>query len=172
MYFAKIFKPIRAIAIVESDRLLPKSRKRHFRDALGAPISKQQLSVCQLQLAIFAHMPTWVNALMGLRNKIVQYLGFQVGQEGLAPSKAELNIGDKAGFLTVLEKYQDEIISYAEDRHMQFYLSVSKKQQQVIVSTLVNPKTFVGRIYLQCILPFHYVIARMVLINAIKNKRI
>ena len=79
---------------------------------------------------------------------------------------------DQAGFLTIIEKSDDEIISYADDKHMTFYLSVKKQDSTVIVSSLVNQKTLVGRIYVNAVLPFHYFIARIVINNAIKAKRI
>lgn len=117
-------------------------------------------------------MPSWVSKLMRARNRIVKLFGFEVGADNLTPNSDELKIGDKAGFLTVIEKTQDEIISYAEDKHMIFYISVLKQADQVIVSTLVNQKTLIGRLYVNSILPFHYVIARTVMNNALKAKRL
>ena len=166
------FSRIHNVPLPIDDRLSRIAQGHHFRDALGADISDQALTPSELQHAIFAHMPQWVHQLMSLRNKIVKAFGFKVGQENMAPESTELEVGDTAGFMTVIEKHRDEIISYAEDRHMAFYLSVSKCQKQVIVSTLVNQKTILGRLYVNAILPFHYVIARVVINNAIKAKRI
>lgn len=172
MSMFKLFSNIRALVLSEPDKLSSKAQTPFFRDALSTDVVKSELSPSQLQYAIFNYLPDWVTKLMSLRNKLVSVFGFEVGQNNMAPKSAELEIGDQAGFLTVIEKYPDEIISYADDKHMTFYLSVKKQENTVIVSTLVNQKTWVGRIYVNGILPFHYFIARTVINNAIKAKRI
>ena len=172
MSMFKLFSNIRALALSEPDKLSSKAQAPFFRDALSTDVLKLELSPSQLQYAIFNYLPDWVTKLMSLRNKLVSVFGFEVGQNNMAPKSAELEIGDQAGFLTVVEKYSDEIISYADDKHMTFYLSVKKLENTVIVSTLVNQKTWIGRIYVNAILPFHYFIARTVINNAIKAKRI
>lgn len=168
----KVFSSVQALSQPEQDILSQKTEAPYFRDALSAKISQQQLSPSELQYAIFNYMPNWVNQLMSLRNKIVKLFGFDVGQNNMQPEKAELEVGDQAGFLTISEKYDDEIISHAEDKHMSFYISVKKQNDTVIVSTLVNQKSLIGRVYVNAILPFHYVIARTVIYNAIKAERI
>lgn len=143
-----------------------------FRDALQTNVLKEQLSPSQLQFAIFNYLPNWVNTLMDLRNILVKIFGFKVNQGNLIPQSDELMVGDQAGFLTVIEKSHDEIISYAEDKHMTFYLSIKKQKNTVIVSSLVNQKTLLGRLYVNAVLPFHYFISRIVINNAVKAKRI
>ena len=168
----KLFSTIEALQQPYGDRLTLKQGKYYFRDALATRHSNNHLSPSQIQYAIFAYLPSWVNALMRVRNCIVSVFGFKVGKDSLRPESSELSVGDRAGFLTISEKFEDEIISYAEDKHMDFYLSVAIKNGNVIVSTLVNKKTLIGRIYVNAILPFHYVIARTVINNAIKAGRI
>lgn len=168
----KIFSAIQAQVQPHQDRLNNKAQASFFRDALSAQITQHQLTPSELQYAIFNYMPTWVNHLMSFRNKIVKVFGFDVGQDNMVPENVELEVGDKAGFLTIIEKHEDEMISHADDKHMTFYLSVRKTENSVIVSTLVNKKTLIGRIYVNAILPFHYIIARAVIYNAVKAKRI
>lgn len=167
-----LFPNVRTLEAPVNDNLASKAESYYFRDALSAAITKSELSPSQLQHAIFAYMPNWVGSLMRLRNRIVKSFGFKVGADNLKPTSDELEVGDKAGFLTITEKSESEIISYSEDKHMTFYISVLKKSDEVIVSTLVNQKTLIGRIYVNSILPFHYIIARTVINNAIKANRI
>lgn len=167
-----LFSHIHKKPLMGDHRLFQLAQGHHFKEVLSTEISNHALSPSQLQHAIFAHMPGWVNALMSLRNRIVKVFGFDVGQENMIPESTELDVGDKAGFMQVIEKHSDEIISYAEDRHMAFYLSVAKRSGMVIVSTLVNQKTFIGRLYVTAILPFHYFIARAVINSAVRAKRI
>jgi len=168
----KLFAAIHALKLPIDDRLSGKAIAPFFRDALQTQLSQEQLTPSEVQYAIFNYLPSWVNGLMQLRNKLVKLFGFKVGQDNLRPESDELSIGDQAGFLTIIEKSDDEIISYADDKHMTFYLSVKKQGNNVVVSSLVNQKTLIGRIYVNAVLPFHYFIARIVINNAIKAKRI
>lgn len=170
--FANIFTNIKALNKPFNDRLSQKVVSHHFRDALVVKRNNKELTPSQIQYGIFAYLPPWVNNLMSIRNYIVSFFGFEVGKDNLRPETDELSIGDKAGFMAISEKYEDEIISFAEDKHMMFYLSVAINDDDIIVSTLVNQKTLIGRIYVNAILPFHYVIARTVINNAIKAGRI
>lgn len=169
------FDKINALVEPKNDKLAEKVGKHYFRDALATKRINKQLTASQLQFAIFAYMPGWVDGLMKVRNYCVAMFGFSVGtgeEGGMAPKVDELAIGERAGFLVVTEKTAHEIISFAEDKHMAFYLSVAIQGDDVVVSTLVNQKTVIGRLYVNFILPFHYVIARSVINNAIRAGRI
>jgi len=169
------FDKIRALPEPSNDRLAEKVSKYYFRDALATKRINKQLTASQLQFAIFAHMPSWVDSLMKVRNYCVALFGFSVGTGeagGMSPKVDELAVGDRAGFLVVTEKTAHEIVSSAEDKHMAFYLSVAIQGDDVVISTLVNQKTMIGRIYVNFILPFHYVIARSVINNAIRAGRV
>lgn len=168
----KLFRNISTLNKPYEDRLAQKESQYYFRDALVAKATHNHLSPSQTQHAIFAYLPQWVNGLMRVRNCIVSVFGFKVGKDSLRPESSELSVGDRAGFLTISEKFEDEIISYAEDKHMDFYISVAIKNGNIVVSTLVNQKTLIGRMYVNLILPFHYIIARTVINNAIKAGRI
>ncbi|MEP2653613.1 MAG: DUF2867 domain-containing protein [Paraglaciecola sp.] len=166
------FPNIQALDEPNTDNLSNKRGNHYFRDALAIKLNKPSLTPSQLQHAIFAYMPTWVTVLMRIRNKIVKMFGFDVGVDNLTPTSDELEVGDTAGFLTIMEKVNNEIISFADDKHMTIFISVLKQSDRVVISTLVNKKTLVGRIYVNSILPFHYVIARVVMNNALKANRI
>ncbi len=169
---AWLFPNILTLAEPQKDNLASKAEGHYFRDALAIKLNKTELTSSQLQHAIFSHIPAWITHLMRIRNSIVKLIGFKADSDNLIPKNDELAIGDKAGFLTISEKFENEIISVSDDKHMCFYLSVLKDADQVIISTLVNQKTIRGRLYVNCILPFHYVIARTVLNNALKNHRV
>jgi len=168
----RLFKHIKGLPKPHKDRLSMMSKKHFFRDALSTRRMKNELTPSQVQYAMFSFMPNWVSTLMKVRNRIVAVFGFDVVQSSMAPKTDELMLGDQAGFLTVIEKHPDEIISFADDKHMTFYLSIAFVGEEVVVSSLVNQKTIIGRVYVNAILPFHYFIARIVLNNAIKAGRI
>jgi hypothetical protein len=159
---------------IPTDDFLASIRTKHsFRDALSAPISQPTLTATKAQLSIFSHMPKWVTTLMTIRNKIVKVFGFNVGiDSSLEMKKTELKLGDSAGFMTVISLSEHEVISFTEDKHMQFYMSVTTDKQQATVSILVNLKTPIGRLYMALITPFHWVIARVVIHAAVKEQRL
>lgn len=163
---------VKATDIPKTDFLASKSEFPYFRDALLAPLTNKDLTPSNIQLNIFSHMPTWVNKLMRLRNGVVKRLGFRVDDDLFKVNVDQLKVGDKAGFMTVIRCNDIEIVSFAEDRHMDFYMAVTKKDDKVVISTLVNKKTTVGRVYLTMIAPFHWFIARTVITNAINKGRI
>ena len=146
----KVFSSVLALPQPEQDILSQKAKAPFFRDALTAKISQQQLTPSQLQYAIFNYMPNWVNQLMNLRNKIVKLFGFDVGQNNMRPEKAELDVGDQAGFLTISEKHDNEIISHAEDKHMSFYISVKKQKRCRYSLYLSEPKNLNWKDLRQC----------------------
>lgn len=164
---------VKADTVPDSDTLAGLRRDNTFRDALSVPLNAPDKAVDQIQLAIFSHMPAWVNYLMNLRDRLVARLGFNTGDR-ISPDKdlQALRPGDKAGFLEVMSLSDSEIISSAEDKHMHFFLSVSKQNNRAVVSTMVNPKTRTGWLYLQLIRPFHWFIARAVIEQAYRKKRI
>ncbi|MBQ4861595.1 DUF2867 domain-containing protein [Pseudoalteromonas sp. MMG013] len=164
---------VKAVPVPKDDFLASKRSKHSFRDALSAPVSQPSISAAKAQLNIFSRMPKWVDTLMNIRNKVVKYFGFKVAiDSSLQMEKTNLKLGDAAGFMTVISVHEQEIVSFAEDKHMQFYMSVTTNGQHATVSTLVNLKTPTGRLYMALITPFHWIIARVVIHNAVKEQRL
>lgn len=167
-----MFKGVSATKPNHEDKLGKLEQAPFFRDALVSPISKTELTAQQIQHAIFGYMPKWIHILMKVRNLIVSKLGFEVGVNSMSSDRNSLQEGDQVGFMNIKSITATEVICFAEDKHMEFYLSVSKNEKQATISTLVNQKTLIGRLYVNAIIPFHYVIARAVIANAVKAKRI
>lgn len=167
-----MFAGIKAVQPSRKDKLSKLEQAPFFRDALVSRLNKSELSAQEIQYAIFGYMPKWVHILMKVRNQIVKKLGFSVGTNGMSSEKKVLKEGDQVGFMKIKSITPTEVICFAQDKHMDFYLSVVKKDTQATISTLVNQKTLLGRLYVNAIIPFHYVVARAVIANAVKAKRI
>jgi len=163
---------VKAVTVPGADFLSEKSIAPYFRDALQVTLTKPELSAAQVQYRVFSQMPKWVDSLMSLRNRIVKHFGFDVASSSITPNNDQLKVGDAVGFMTVIRCDEKEIVSFAEDKHMQFYLSVSKCTNRAVISTLVNKKTLFGRIYVTAIIPFHWLIARVVINQATVRNRI
>jgi len=164
---------VKSTKVLSNDYLALHRTKNSFRDALVAPLSKEGMAPYDVYFQIFAHLPSWVSGLMSLRNRLVKKMGFDVGVEVFEKSKVRhLHVGDKVGFMEVITLNDQEMIGMSEDRHMQFYMSTRVQEGQVIISTMVNLKTWIGRIYMAIITPFHWIIARTVIHQAVAKKRI
>jgi hypothetical protein len=65
-------------------------------------------------------------------------------------------VGEKIGRWTLFAKYPDELIAGANDRHLDFRVSVFRDARpRIVLSTAVMTHNTFGRAYLTAILPFH-----------------
>jgi hypothetical protein len=173
-----LFSNIRTVDVSEggSDRgdddLHYRAQTPYFRDCLQVKLDRPELSISEIYHGIFSHMPRWIMRLMQIRNALVGILGFATAKSNQTKALNLLKQGDDLGFIKVKEISEDHLIGFSEDKHMAFYLLLSKKEGGVEVSTLVNKKTWIGRIYVNAILPFHWLIARTAINQALKEKRL
>ena len=100
---------------------------------------------------IITDFPVWAQLLQKLRAIITAPFGLL--NEG---PKSE----DKVGIFPVEIETEDELIAGFEDKHLDFRVSVISQRGKVYLATWVRTKNLGGRLYLQCILPFHILIAR------------
>jgi len=65
-------------------------------------------------------------------------------------------VGDRIGRWILFAKHQDELITGANDRHLDFRVSVFRDARpRIVLSTAVMTHNTLGRAYLATILPFH-----------------
>ncbi|MCZ2722705.1 DUF6463 family protein [Marinomonas sp. 15G1-11] len=164
---------VKSIKVPTDDYLARHRAQGAFRDALIAPLTKGKMTPYEIYLQIFSYLPSWVNGLMSMRNVLVKKLGFDVATEIYDQKKStDIQIGDKVGFMNIILLTDHEIVGMSEDKHMQLYMSTNVQDGYVTLSTMVNLKTRIGRIYMFIITPFHWVIARTVMRQAVIQKRI
>jgi len=144
----------------------------HYVDAFKTELSDIEQSIEQIYLAIFNHTPKWVNALMNLRNKIVGIFGLDTGNGETPTEVKSIAVGDKQGMFKIFEIQPNEVIVGADDTHLDFRASVLKENNVLFLSTLVHYNSRFGRFYFFIVKPFHKIIVKAMLKNAIKNKRI
>ena len=140
-----------------------------FADAYQAVFGAPALDARQASQAIFDTPPSWVDALMGLRNRIAGLFGLKAG---LRHSGADA--GRHIGIFPVLAESAQEMLLGLDDRHLDFRLAVSVQAdaagaQRITVTTVVHTHNLLGRVYLAAILPFHRLIARGMLDRAAKS---
>ncbi|WP_159431298.1 DUF2867 domain-containing protein [Bacteroides ihuae] len=106
--------------------------------------------------------PKWITLLYKLRNLLVKPFGLETNME----SKKDLNAqkGEKVSFFNVLERSEREILLFADDKHLEAWLSFQYEVYQetyiVKLATVVKFHNLMGRGYFSIIKPFHYLIIR------------
>jgi len=150
-----------------------------FRDAYEVVVPSRDQSPEESFHAIMGSMPDWFRNLFKLRNKLVRPFGL------IAPKSAELDamapkqsyeLGDRIGVFEFYGRTEHEVITGADDRHLDFRLSVLRTkggvEDKIIVTTLVKRHNLAGRVYLRSILPFHELGLRSLLRNAAEADRL
>jgi len=130
-------------------------------------------SPLQVWLDHASKTPAWVNALMGLRNRIVSALGLKnLGHLGDLESDKSVNdyrIGDRVGIFTLKSINENEVILGDNDRHLDVKVSIHKENADgdlISISTVVHVHNLMGKVYMLVIKPLHKLIVRSTIIRA------
>jgi hypothetical protein len=144
-----------------------------FHDSWSIKSSAVQLPALGHFIAAVQRTPRWVDACMGLRNRVVSLLGLKnLGHlSAVARGKAPLEYrpGERVGIFTLFENTCDEALLGDKDKHLNVVLSVHRallpeaKEVLVTVTTVVHVHNALGRIYMLPVKPMHRVIAPAVL---------
>ncbi len=150
-----------------------KEQGSYYRDSFKFKINQSDLKAKHVYHGIFGFLPKPVQLALSLRNNLVKYFGFSASNTQMSLPLADIEAGKKAGFLTIESVVDSEIICGAYEANMDMWLSVLMlSKQEFAVSTLVNLKTRTGKIYMAIVKPFHKVIAKYCIKQALKSGRI
>jgi hypothetical protein len=151
----------------------------YFQDSYCAPASEAGAGIVDIFLAIFAHHPWWMKAILLVRNRLVALWGIS------APAASEVinfdvrntyAVGDKIGVWPIFSLTENELVAGRDNKHLDFRLSVLKITEggtrSVTVSTVCTVHNTFGKIYLFFIVPFHKWGVRHLLFNAIAAGRL
>jgi hypothetical protein len=131
--------------------------------------SKNQ-SLIDLYAGALGHLPKAFKHLLVLRSIIVKPFGIAgVSHADLTKTidtEKAYAIGDKVGRWTLYGQYPDELITGANDKHLDFRVSVIRDKRRVVLSTAVMTHNTFGRAYLTTIMPFHRFGVAQILTNA------
>ncbi|WP_318412045.1 DUF2867 domain-containing protein [Photobacterium leiognathi] len=164
---------IKEITFPNSAGISGNEKGRYYRDSFSVNISQQNLNAIDVYYAIFAHLPKPVIIAMKIRNKIMGWLGFSAGATEVSLPKEQIATGKQAGFLVFESVSEMEVVAAAYEKNMDMWLSVLKlSEREYAVSTLVNLKTRSGRLYMAFIKPFHKLVAKFCIAQALRAKRI
>ncbi|MEW6345669.1 MAG: DUF2867 domain-containing protein [Paraburkholderia sp.] len=110
---------------------------------------------------LLTHQPSWVARLMSVRDALVASFGIKTATQ---LRKSPTDAGEeRIDIFRVYERRPHEIILGADDKHLDFRLSVMREMRPLaigaapylVVSTVVNCHNRLGRTYINLIAPFH-----------------
>jgi hypothetical protein len=111
----------------------------------------------------FERQAAWIRALTWVRDTVMVTVGVQSSRAIGAAAAAR---GQQViAFFPVLSKSAREMVVGADDRHLDFRVSISVSRdaqggRELVVMTVVHCHNRLGRTYLAVIAPFHRVILR------------
>lgn len=116
----------------------------------------------------------WVRALTRIRDVVMATVAVKSSR---AVGRAAAERGPVIGFFPVLSKSATELVVGADDRHLDFRLSIqlradAENARELVAATVVHCHNRLGRIYIATITPFHRVIVRASLERAAKAMKI
>jgi len=121
----------------------------------------------------FEHQAVWIRALTHVRDVVMAKVGVKSSRDvGLAGAAS----GPVIGYLPLLSKSATELVLGADDRHLDFRVTVqlrvdASNGRELVAGTVVHCHNKLGRIYLATIAPFHRVIVCANLERAVREMR-
>lgn len=104
--------------------------------------------------------PAWFKAMNAVRDAVVKPFGVKTSGEVRASRPDD----ERVDFFPVLSESNDEIVLGEDDRHLDFRLSLLRRNSpagtQLIATTVVHSRNPFGVTYLRLIKPFHYLAIR------------
>ncbi len=100
---------------------------------------------------VITAFPGWAGFLLKIRGMVTAPFG--LSNDGPAAA-------DKVGPFPVILETQDELIAGFDDKHLEFQVSVLRRDGQIYLATWVHRHNIGGWIYLAVIYPFHVLVAR------------
>ena len=111
-------------------------------------------------------MPLWARALLRVRNTLVAPFGLK--PDGFDDEQGEQNCVD---IFPILEETTNRIVLGLDDRHLDFRIIVDRIETdrafRLRATTLVQRHNILGRLYIAIVTPFHRLIVKSVLKNAV-----
>ncbi|MGL5168800.1 MAG: DUF2867 domain-containing protein [Afipia sp.] len=127
-----------------------------FADTFRIATDNANLNARQAAERMLGRQPSWIAALMRLRNAIVAPLGLKT------PSRAKTIAADSIGAFPVITETPERVVAGFDDKHLDFRVIVdvsgTAPDRQVTATTLVKTHNLLGRVYLAAIMPFHRMI--------------
>jgi Protein of unknown function (DUF2867) len=173
---------VREVSIPSASSIHRALKQVHFSDAYEAQLNQPTIDAQGANAAVFSPTPGWILFLLRLRGVFANIAGLkhpqitEVGAVEAGAGRRPYAVGDRVGLFPVQSITAKEIILGIDDKHLNFRVSVLRSVKNsleyVTISTVVELNNSLGRSYLFAIKPFHRLIVRSMLQNALKYGRI
>jgi len=112
-------------------------------------------------------IPKWVDLLMRIRGSFVRLFGLKTEKRKDITESVYYPIGTKAGYFTVIDRNENEIVMAENDKHLNFRTAIMKKKSEqdysIYLTTIVRFNNIWGKIYFLPVKPFHQIIIKSLL---------
>jgi hypothetical protein len=154
----KIYK-----ATLPDDSLIKELRYTDFSDSLGMRVERTDIDIHDVVNCFFTAAPGFVTHLMKLRDMIVGSMGLKTG-DYTKREKVVFEKGKDMGLFKMFEKNDHEAIIGADDKHLNFRVSLYVNSEinttEILISTMVVFNNRWGKIYMGIVSPFHKVVVK------------
>lgn len=167
----------RPCELPRASRLKGSLARIDYVDSFAVPLMSADKELVVIYAAVLGDLPKVFKQFLVLRSILVRPFGIA------GVSYSELNqridieraykVGDKIGRWTLFEQYPDELVTGANDGHLDFRVSLFREaDKRIVLSTAVMTHNVWGRMYLTTILPFHRFAVAKLLTSAAASGRI
>jgi len=160
-----------------------KNTTYHYVDCYSGLYSdpENKISITDIGKAFFTSSPRWINNLLKVRDKIVNYFGLKISKIDENELLIKLHSfsfksGEQIGLFKVIDKTDFELILGEDDKHLNFRISLlinnssESFKKELILSTSVLYNNNFGKIYFYTIKPFHRIIVPVMLKRVMVQK--
>jgi hypothetical protein len=118
--------------------------------------------------SFFECAPKWVIQLMQFRDTLVGLIGLKTHAKSTQKpdfTKVNFKVGENYGLFEIKYRSPTEIIMGADDKHLNFRVSIMVNQtpelkQQLVMATVVDIHNKFGATYFKIIAPFHQLVVK------------
>ena len=133
--------------------------------------TNHQNDLAEISNLVFGKAPKWIEFLLKLRNSIVKVFGLKT--ERPDDFQTNFKVGGYIGFFKIYSIEENEIILGADDKHLNFRVSIynsNESEFNIKVTTPVEYNNSFGRWYMTIVKPFHHVVVKVMVKQAYKRQ--
>jgi|JI10StandDraft_1071094.scaffolds.fasta_scaffold06905_9 hypothetical protein len=146
-----------------------------YLDCYIAEVKTKDLEIEKVGKLFFLSGPSWITALLLLRDKLVGFLGLKTGRDASDKQRLIANfkceIGEQIALFKVFGKNPNEVLFGENDIHLDFRVSLflDRSMNTITISTHVKFNNWMGKLYFIPVMPFHKIIVPVILKGIVKN---
>jgi hypothetical protein len=153
--------PVEQVALPSQSAVATAFKSANFADAFSIRLpSDASINPDVLARFIFAEQPSWIGALIQVRDAVVAGFGLKTAKH-LATLPGDAT-APRISIFRVFGTSETEVVLGENDKHLDFRVSIlctpgspATTGNQLTLSTVVNCHNRLGRAYLLVIAPFH-----------------